>query len=156
MAAAGYEHYEISNFAKPGSRSKHNSNYWSQSPEGSSATYYGFGPSAHSFDGKRRRWNIANNALYIQSLQKGLLPFEEETLTETQQLNEYIMTALRTAEGISTKYISTKFGKEKASKIIQAGAKYESTGKLKMENERIILTAEGKLFADGIAADLFF
>ena len=150
MAAAGYEHYEISNFAKPGLRSKHNSSYWS------GATYYGFGPSAHSFDGKRRQWNIANNALYIQSLQKDLLPFEEETLTPTQQLNEYIMTALRTAEGISTKYIGTKFGEEKANKIIQAGTKYESTGKLKIENEKIILTAEGKLFADGIAADLFF
>jgi oxygen-independent coproporphyrinogen-3 oxidase len=150
MAAAGYEHYEISNFAKPGSKSKHNSSYWSQS------AYYGFGPSAHSFDGKRRRWNIANNALYIQSLQNNILPFEEETLTDTQQLNEYIMTALRTMEGISIKYISTKFGEEKSKQLQASSHKYESSGKLKMENGNIILTAEGKLFADGIAADLFF
>jgi oxygen-independent coproporphyrinogen-3 oxidase len=156
MAAAGYEHYEISNFAKPGSRSKHNSSYWSLADPGGQATYYGFGPSAHSFDGKSRRWNIANNALYIASLQKDILPFEEEILTGTQQLNEYIMTALRTMEGISTKYISTKFGEEKSKKIINASTKYKSTGKLKIENDRIILTAEGKLFADGIAADLFF
>lgn len=150
MAAAGYEHYEISNFAKPGLRSKHNSSYWSGS------TYYGFGPSAHSFDGKIRKWNIANNALYIQSLKNNTIPFEEEVLTETQQLNEYIMTALRTVEGISTKYVSTKFGEEKSSKIQVASSKYESTAKLKIENEYIILTTEGKLFADGIAADLFF
>jgi oxygen-independent coproporphyrinogen-3 oxidase len=150
MGAAGYDHYEISNFAKPGLKSKHNSSYWS------GETYYGFGPSAHSFDGKVRRWNIANNALYIQALQKDTIPFEEEVLTETQQLNEYIMTALRTMEGISTKYISAKFGEDKSSRIIVTGSKYESTGKLKMENEHIILTREGKLFADGIAADLFF
>jgi oxygen-independent coproporphyrinogen III oxidase len=94
MEAAGYEHYEISNFAKPGMRSKHNSSYWSGS------TYYGFGPSAHSFNGKSRQWNIANNALYITSLQKNTIPFEEEILTATQQLNEYIMTSLRTMEGL--------------------------------------------------------
>lgn len=150
MAAAGYEHYEISNFAKPGFRSKHNSSYWS------GEKYYGFGPSAHSFDGKNRSWNIANNALYIQSLQKDTIPFEEEVLTETQQLNEYIMTALRTMEGISTKYISTKFGEKESLNVIAASRKYESTGKLKIESGQIILTTEGKLFADGIAADLFF
>ncbi|MGC4101624.1 radical SAM family heme chaperone HemW [Ferruginibacter sp.] len=150
MQEAGYEHYEISNFAKPGLRSKHNSSYWS------GEKYFGFGPSAHSFNGRSRKWNVANNALYIQSLQKDTIPFEEEVLTPVQQLNEYIMTALRTMEGISTKYISTKFGEEKAARVIAASYKYESTGKLKMVNGRIVLTAEGKLFADGIAADLFF
>jgi oxygen-independent coproporphyrinogen III oxidase len=150
MAAAGYEHYEISNFAKPGFRSKHNSSYWS------GQKYYGFGPSAHSFNGKKRSWNIANNALYIQALQKNSIPFEEEVLTETQQLNEYIMTALRTVEGISTTYICTKFGEKESFNVMATSRKYESTGKLKIENEQIILTKEGKLFADGIAADLFF
>ena len=78
LAAAGYEHYEISNFAKPNLRSKHNSSYWQGN------NYYGFGPSAHSFDGdKVRRWNIANNALYIQSIQKNGVPYEEEVLTQT-------------------------------------------------------------------------
>jgi oxygen-independent coproporphyrinogen-3 oxidase len=160
MSEAGYEHYEISNFSKPGLRSKHNSSYWSQTPEGSGASYYGFGPSAHSYftqgDSPKRRWNIANNALYIQSLQKNIIPFEEEILNSTQQLNEYIMTALRTIEGIDTKYISKKFGEVASSKIKVASSKYEATGKLKIENEKIILTREGKLFADGIAADLFF
>ncbi len=150
MQEAGYEHYEISNFAKPGLRSKHNSSYWS------GEKYYAFGPAAHAFDGKRRRWNVANNALYIQSLQKGIIPFEEEILTETQQLNEYIMTSLRTMEGLDLEYISNIFGAEKSSEIRIASSKYESTDKLKAENGKLILTREGKLFADGIAADLFF
>ena len=150
MEQAGYEHYEISNFAKPGLRSKHNSSYWL------GEKYYAFGPAAHSFDGNRRRWNIANNALYIQSLQQNTIPFEEEILTQTQQLNEYIMTSLRTMEGLDLDYVSKKFGEDKSRKILTASGKYESTSKLKFENSRIILTKEGKLFADGIAADLFF
>jgi len=150
MEEAGYEHYEISNFAKPGLRSKHNSSYWSGEP------YYAFGPAAHSFDGKKRRWNIANNALYIQSLEKGVTPFEEETLTETQQLNEYIMTSLRTMEGLNLDHVSKTFGEEKKNILQSAGRRFQSTGKLQIENARIILTKEGKLFADGIAADLFF
>lgn len=150
MAAAGYEHYEISNFAKPGLRSKHNSSYWL------GESYYAFGPAAHAFDGKTRRWNIANNSLYIQSLQNNILPFEEETLTGTQQLNEYIMTSLRTMEGLDLNYVSSEFGTEQGHKLQDASRKYESISKLKIENDRIILTNEGKLFADGIAAGLFF
>lgn len=150
MEQAGYEHYEISNFAKPGLRSQHNSSYWL------GESYYAFGPAAHSFDGQHRRWNIANNALYIQSLQKDIIPFEEETLSETQQLNEYIMTSLRTIGGLDLEYVSGKFGAAKSHKIQAAGSKYESTGKLKIEAGRMILTKSGKLFADGIAADLFF
>jgi len=150
MEQAGYEHYEISNFAKPGLRSKHNSSYWH------GKSYYAFGPAAHAFDGQQRRWNIANNALYIQSLQKDIIPFEEETLTEIQQLNEYIMTSLRTIEGLNLNFVSEKFGSAKSREIQEAGSKYESTGKLKIVTGKIILTKEGKLFADGIAADLFF
>jgi oxygen-independent coproporphyrinogen-3 oxidase len=150
MEQSGFEHYEISNFAKPGLRSKHNSSYWL------GESYYAFGPAAHSFDGKSRRWNVANNSLYIQSLQKGIIPFEEEVLTETQQLNEYIMTSLRTMEGLDLDYISNIFGQGKSNKIKAASSKYEITGKLKNENRTLILTREGKLFADGIAADLFF
>ena len=163
METAGYEHYEISNFAKPGLRSKHNSSYWH------GEKYYGIGPAAHSyfplFRGEppswgdspaKRRWNVANNSIYIQSLQKNIIPFEEEILTETQQLNEYIMTSLRTLEGLNLDFVSNKFGEETSSKLQAASHKYESTGKLKIENRKIILTKEGKLFADGIAADLFF
>ena len=156
MEQAGYEHYEISNFAKPGLRSKHNSSYWSHTAEGLGESYYAFGPAAHSFDGKSRRWNIANNALYIQSLQKNIIPFEEEILTKTQQLNEYIMTSLRTIEGLDLDYVSKVFGEEKSSRIFAASSKYKSTGKLKVVTSKLILTREGKLFADGIAADLFF
>lgn len=150
MEKAGYEHYEISNFAKPGLRSRHNSSYWSGVP------YYAFGPAAHSFDGKHRRWNIANNPMYIQSLQNDVIPFEEETLSETQQLNEYIMTSLRTMEGLDLDHVSTEFGEEKSYKLQAESRKYENTGKLKIETSKIILTREGKLFADGIAAGLFF
>ncbi len=150
MEQAGYEHYEISNFAKPGYRSRHNSSYWS------GETYYGFGPAAHSFNGSKRKWNLANNALYIQSLEKGIIPFEEETLTETQRLNEYIMTALRTMEGLDLTLVNSRFGQAKGNTLLTGSYKYAETGKLTLLNNRLILTSEGKLFADGIAADLFF
>ena len=150
MKQAGYEHYEISNFALPGMRSKHNSSYWQ------GKNYYGFGPSAHSFDGKSRRWNIANNALYIQSLQKNIIPFEEEILTPTQQLNEYIMTSLRTMEGLDLKKIENDFGENFHSNLKDASIKWQNGNKLVSHNSKLILTTEGKLFADGIAADLFF
>ena len=149
MQQAGYEHYEISNFAKPGMRSKHNSSYWL------GKNYYGFGPSAHAFDGKKRQWNIANNALYIQSLKNGIIPFEEELLTLTQQLNEYIMISLRTMEGINLTIVKAKFGEEAYCKLQKESKKWELGGKLISKNEKLFLTNEGKLFADGIAADLF-
>ncbi len=151
MEKAGYEHYEISNFSRPGSRSKHNSSYWQ------GKKYYGFGPSAHSFDGDRiRRWNISNNSLYIQSLLKNTIPFEEEILTDTQRLNEYIMTSLRTIEGIDLQYIVSAFGAEYSEKLKTAASGYIATHKLDAKYNSIILTREGKLFADGIAGDLFF
>jgi oxygen-independent coproporphyrinogen III oxidase len=135
LKAAGYEH---------------NSSYWSGS------SYYGFGPSAHSFDGKSRRWNIANNAVYLLKLQQNTIPFEEEVLTPTQRLNEYIMTSLRTAEGLDMRYVNKVFGEDKT-RLLQMGSnKWETAGKLKTVNEKLLLTNEGKLFADGIAADLFF
>ena len=149
MQEAGYEHYEISNFAKPGLRSKHNSSYWS------GEKYYAFGPAAHAFDGQRRRWNVANNSLYIQSLQNNIIHFEEEVLTKTQQLNEYIMTTLRTIEGLNLNYVGEIFGEKESERIKSAGEKYVSAGKLKTVNNKLILTREGKLFADGIASDLF-
>jgi oxygen-independent coproporphyrinogen-3 oxidase len=150
MEAAGYEHYEISNYAKSGFRSRHNSSYWSGD------TYYGFGPSAHAFNGTGRRWNIANNALYISSLQQNLIPFEEELLTSTQQLNEYIMTALRTMEGLNLDEVKKRFGADAANTILSNSKKWASTQKIIQANQQLILTKEGKLFADGIAADLFF
>lgn len=149
MRQAGYEHYEISNYALPGMRSQHNSSYWQ------GKKYYGFGPSAHSFDGNSRRWNIANNNLYIQSLHNNLIPFEEEKLTPTQHLNEYIMTALRTSEGLDLNKISTQFSEQHATCIRNTVGKYLYNKSLILKDERLVLTDEGKLFADGIAADLF-
>ena len=149
---AGYEHYEISNYAKPGMRSKHNSSYW----QGKS--YYGFGPSAHSFNGKNiRRWNVSNNAIYIKQLAENIIPSEEELLTKTQEINEYIMTALRTTKGIQTAFFAERFGYENSKLLLKHCNQYVLTGKIRVnDNLEISLTREGKLFADGIAADLFF
>lgn len=149
MKEAGYEHYEISNFAKPAFRSRHNSSYW----QGKS--YLGLGPSAHSFNGASRQWNIANNALYIQSLSKGLVPFEAEVLTNEQQLNEYIMTSLRTMEGISLQKIIQNFGKDKYEYLITTAQPHLDYQHLAVENDYLKTTTKGKLLADGIAADLF-
>jgi oxygen-independent coproporphyrinogen-3 oxidase len=147
---AGYEHYEISNFAKPGYGSRHNTSYWQGKP------YYGFGPAAHSFNGlDRRRWNISNNALYIQSLQKAVIPFEEEILTITQQLNERIMIALRTSEGLNLEAISKNFGEKEAGYIKARSEKFIMEGLLELKENSLVLTAQGKFLADGIAADLF-
>jgi oxygen-independent coproporphyrinogen III oxidase len=149
MQQAGYEHYEISNFAKPGFKSKHNSSYWQAQP------YVGLGPSAHSFNGSSRQWNLANNALYIQNLNKGLVPFEIEVLTTQQQLNEYIMTSLRTMEGLSLKKVLDEFGHVTTQRLLQAAQPYIKNNLLKHYNNYLQTTTQGKLLADGIAADLF-
>lgn len=148
-AEAGMEQYEISNFAQPGFRSRHNSSYWQ------GKTYLGLGPSAHSFNGVSRQWNIANNSLYLAGIEKGELPFEQEILTETQQLNEYIMTGLRTIEGISLEKIRTAWGSDKAAAIHKAAEKYITQGKVRFSGDALQLEEAGKFFADGIAADLF-
>jgi oxygen-independent coproporphyrinogen III oxidase len=150
MEDAGYEQYEISNFCKLGYRSKHNSSYWQGKP------YFGFGPSAHSFDGKNnRRWNIANNSLYIQSLAKNIIPYETEILTDEQCVNEYVMTALRTIEGINLEVVEKRFGIKNKERVLFEAEKYLKQGKLKEESRCLKLTNKGKFFADGIAADLF-
>jgi oxygen-independent coproporphyrinogen-3 oxidase len=146
---AGFEQYEISNFSLPGKRSKHNSNYWS------GKHYLGLGPSAHSFNGLSRQWNISNNALYIQSLSRGNIPFELENLTLTQQLNEYIMTALRTIEGIQANKINAIAGKLIFDEILLDAIPYIKEGLINLQNDRICLSPNGKFMADGIAANLF-
>ena len=147
---AGYEHYEISNFSKPGFRSQHNSSYWQ------GKKYLGIGPSAHSFNGESRQWNIANNKQYIDSLNHHIIPFEKEILTPNQQLNEYIMTSLRTMEGLNLNLVEKKFGEEATRRLQTASRKYITGNKmLKSETGFLKLTKEGKLLADGIASDLF-
>ena len=147
---AGYEHYEISNFARPGARSRHNSSYWQ------AKNYIGIGPSAHSFNGRIRRWNVSNNSLYVESIFKNIIPSESELLSYSQQLNEYIMTSLRTMEGLDLNFIKSRFGREKSKQLNKLANKFIVSGKAKTEGSKIILTNDGKLFADGIAAELFF
>lgn len=146
---AGYQHYEISNFAKPGYRSKHNSSYWQ------GKTYLGLGPSAHSFNGSSRQWNVASNALYIKSIAQQTVPFEIEHLTPTQQLNEYIMTSLRTAEGLSLPFISQHWNEHFSHNIFMDAQPCIAKKQMVVSNGHLLLTNKGKLFADGIAAELF-
>lgn len=149
LARAGYEHYEISNFALPGHRSRHNSAYWQGQP------YLGLGPSAHSFDGRSREWNLANNALYTAALAAGELPVaEKETLTIVQQFNEYIMISLRTIEGVDLSTVNRRFGPAVADALLKRAKQHIHRGTM-TQNEKLVLTDEGKLLADGIAADLF-
>lgn len=153
---AGYEHYEISNFAKPGFRSRHNSSYWK------GKTYYGFGPSAHSFNGQTRWWNISNNTTYIKSIEEGVLPFEKEELTSTQRINEFIMISLRTMEGLDIASLQSAVGSQQSGgslkvveELLRKSKQYIERGLMKRQGDILILTNEGKLLADGIAADLF-
>ena len=148
-ADAGYHHYEISNFALPGYESKHNSAYW----EG--AVYLGFGPSAHSFDGVKRKWNVSNNTDYIKSLTNHLLPHKEETLSKKDVLNEYIMTALRQSKGIEKKILLQKGGQTYLTEISSLINPYVKTQKVVEDETGWRLTNHGKFFADGIAATLF-
>lgn len=145
----GFEHYEISNFAKPGNRSKHNSSYWKGIP------YLGLGPSAHSFNGSSRQWNVANNALYMQSLEKRALPFEIELLDQVAQYNEYMMISLRCMEGFDLKHIESSFGKaysEHTQNVIQILAQKDI---FEQKSTGYCLKKSAKFLADGIASEFF-
>ncbi|MEN9350587.1 MAG: hypothetical protein RL372_1565 [Bacteroidota bacterium] len=146
---AGYEQYEFSNFALPGFRSKHNTSYWQQKK------YLGIGPSAHSFTGNTRQWNIANNALYISSIENNVVPFESEILSDATQYNEYIMTSLRTIEGCSYEYVLEKFGEGVLARTKKNGAHFIQKGQLIEQENHLRVTQQGKFFLDGIAADFF-
>ena len=149
MEKAGYLHYEISSFSLPGMQSRHNSSYWQ------GKKYFGFGPSAHSFDGQTRKWNIAHNIDYIKSISANKIPFESEILSSVQRLNEYIMTALRTSAGISLEEIRIKWGVDISTAVEQQATEYIQTGKMTNIANHLVLGREGRLFADGIAAALF-
>lgn len=148
LKAAGYEHYEISNFAKPDKHARHNSNYWL------GVNYLGIGPSAHSFNGKSRQWNVANNAQYIKALTAKETTFEVEILSKEQQYNEYILTALRTKWGCDLTKIEnwgTSF-KQHFEKISKS---YLTNQLIQQKNNIFTLTDKGKLLADRIAMELF-
>lgn len=149
-AEYGYEHYEISNLALPGHRALHNTNYWLGVP------YTGIGPSAHSFNGITRQWNVANNTQYIKSLLVDKQPqFEEEVLTKDQRLNEYIMTALRTSWGLDLDKVAAQWGEEYKIDILKNAEGFIEQQKMLQTGHSLILTNKGKLFADYIAGELF-
>lgn len=150
LTASGYDHYEISNYALPVMRSKHNSAYWKGTP------YLGFGPAAHSFNGNNiRRWNISNNTLYIQKINALQPAYESETLTLKDAWNEWIMIGLRTKEGISQKQGESRFGKERIMQLQRDAIPFIERGHLVLTDDHLCLTRAGKILADGIAADLF-
>jgi oxygen-independent coproporphyrinogen-3 oxidase len=153
---SGWEHYEISNICQPGHHSRHNSNYWTGNP------YFGFGPSAHSFDGNLERWHgIANNAIYIMDWLEGVqTPYLAEKLTPAQRFNEKIMTGLRKKEGISFSpssgtVLGISLSEKELKNFLKTMDSFLSQGLLLKEKDNISLTRKGKLFADHIAASFF-
>lgn len=146
----GFEQYEISNFARPGYRSRHNSSYWKGSP------YLGLGPSAHGFDGARTRYaNVQNNNIYLSLIAKGLDPAVKEELSDRDLINETVMIRLRMHEGLDLKEVSEKFGEEEAVRIEKESAAFVTEGWASVSDRIITLTTSGKLMADGIASRLF-
>jgi len=145
----GFVNYEISNFGKPGHFSKNNTAYWL------GKKYIGIGPSAHSFDGVRRAWNINNNTKYINAITLEALPMEIEVLSKTDRYNEYIMTGLRTIWGVSTVRIEKEFGASCKAYLLKQSEKYLQENLLLMENDTLFVSKKGKFLADGIAAHLF-
>ena len=149
MQAHGFEHYEISNFCKPGAYSRHNSNYWK------GVKYLGVGPSAHSYNGETRQWNVANNAKYIAALVRSEIPAEMETLSETDRINEYIMTSLRTIWGLDLKKLE-KIATGSTAELNKSSVEFFEKGWLSQKEDTLSLTQTGKLYADHIASSLFF
>lgn len=145
----GFIHYELSNFGKPDYFSKNNSAYWL------GKKYIGIGPSAHSYDGISRSWNIANNPIYLKEIEAGKLPGEVEILTANDRYNEYIMTGLRTIWGVSLNRIQKEFGEEVLQYLQKQSEKFIADGLLAVEKNILKTTPKGKFLADGIASDLF-
>jgi oxygen-independent coproporphyrinogen-3 oxidase len=144
---AGLVHYEISNFGRPGYFSVHNTNYWKQVP------YLGLGPSAHSFNGYSRQWNIRDIKKYIKLVNEGKLSFEREELDNKARFNEYIMTSLRTMWGIDLDYIEQVYEKEGYDYVINLTRKFINYGLMKQENNNMILTNQGKMISDNIISE---
>ena len=149
LCEVGYQHYEISNFSLPEMQSKHNTNYWK------GIHYLGIGPSAHSFNGTSRQWNVADNNRYLSALAKKETPTTTEFLTIVNRANEYIMTSLRTMWGIELNKFSSDFGKDALQYLEQQSISYINKGYITRSDDTIALTRNGKLYADGIAADMF-
>lgn len=149
LQAHGFIHYEISNFGKEGFFSQHNSNYWK------GKSYLGVGPSAHSFDGNQRSWNIANNSIYVKKLQQNQLANEIEVLSEKDKFNELVMIGLRTIYGLNLSDLVANFPPEFVTEFQQEIQAHLDNQTVKFENGIYTLTPKGKFLADGIAASLF-
>ncbi len=148
LTDAGYEHYEISNFARPGYRSRHNSSYWHQVP------YIGLGAAAHSFDLNSRQWNVADLKLYIEEINNGIIPMEREELDNDTTFNDIITTALRTSDGINLNALETRLGKRYRNTLISAAGKHLEQGLLEIRHDRLRLTSEGIFISDMVMSDL--
>lgn len=148
LTDAGYEHYEISNFARPGYRSRHNSSYWHQMP------YIGLGAAAHSFDLNSRQWNVADLKLYIEEINNGIIPMEREELDNDTTFNDIITTALRTSDGIDLNALETRLGKRYRNTLISAAGKHIEQGLLEIRHDRLRLTSEGIFISDMVMSDL--
>lgn len=149
LEEAGFMHYELSNFGKPGYFSKNNSAYW----QGKS--YLGIGPSAHSFNGMERGWNVRNNTKYIKSLEQNKVPIEAETLSTTDKYNEYVMTGLRTIWGVSLQKVEIDFGIHYKNYLLEQSQKHMMEHLLYLDDGKLLVTKKGKFLSDGIASDLF-
>ena len=149
LEANGFVHYELSNFGKPGYFSRNNSSYWL------GKKYLGIGPSAHSFDGHTRSWNVSNNTIYIKSIQSQILPSETEILSITDRYNEYVMTGLRTIWGVSFAHIESQFGLAYLEYLHTQIQPHLQSGLLQVEHNIVTTTPKGKFLCDGISADLF-
>ncbi|MEZ4793338.1 MAG: radical SAM family heme chaperone HemW [Gelidibacter sp.] len=149
LESNAFIHYELSNFGKPGYFSKNNSAYWQGKP------YLGIGPSAHSFNGKQRSWNVRNNSKYINSLGNNILPMETETLSTTDKYNEYVMTGLRTVWGVSLEKVESDFGEIYKTYLLKQSQKHIIQDLLYLEDGKLLVTKNGKFLSDGIASDLF-
>jgi oxygen-independent coproporphyrinogen-3 oxidase len=147
MESAGFIQYEISNFGKSGYFSIHNSNYWKQ------VNYLGIGPSAHSFNGYSRQWNIRSVKEYIKSVNQGKSFFEREALDARTCFNEYIMTSLRTMWGIDLTYLEKTFGKEGYDYVVNSAGKFKDYGMIKQDNNSLVLTNQGKMISDNIISE---
>jgi len=145
----GLTHYETCSFGHPEYFSRHNTSYWL------GKTYMGVGPSAHSFDGVQRSWNVSNNSKYIKSLVVDVRPFESEVLSLKNRFNEYIMTGLRTIWGVSLEKIETDFGVDIKVQLLENSKKFRTSKTLILEDNHLKITRTGKFFSDGIASDLF-
>lgn len=150
LEKAGYEHYEISNFAKPGHRAAHNSSYWK------GESYLGIGPSAHSFDRISRQWNISNNHLYISSLEADEVSFEHENLSTADRFNETVMTSLRRKEGIDLREIDENFGVEFTEHLEKEAEPLKAKGQLLVKDDHLYIPVQHRFFSDGIAGALFY